>query len=219
MQGTELAHRHLNGRHTFHGFGKGVPPRNPVSPQPAKLEPFIEFKAWSFGDTHEATMDERHHPAPQCLVSHSQHRPLTSIPTTEPELICHPQSSLPMLEPPVTTWMGDAVDKEGTLSRMASPCGLPLDSRGLHGRLGWDGESTAGSSRAARGTEGQEGPRQPAPPASWCHRGGWGQLADGEPWAQRASDFHLQGNGLRGGVVQARLLLVAAFESGVTGQS
>lgn len=126
MQGTELAHRHLNGRHTFHGFGKGVPPRNPVSPQPAKLEPFIEFKAWSFGDTHEATMDERHHPAPQCLVSHSQHRPLTSIPTTEPELICHPQSSLPILEPPVTTWMGDAVDKEGTLSQMPSPCGLPL---------------------------------------------------------------------------------------------
>ena len=130
----------------------------------------------------------------------SQHRPLTSTPTTEPELICHPQSSLPMLEPPVTTWMGDAVDKEGTLSRMASPCGLPLDSRGLHGRLGWDGESTAGSSRAARGTEGQEGPRQPAPPASWCHRGGWGQLADGEPWAQRASDFHLRAMALEVGL-------------------
>lgn len=59
MRGTELAHRHLDGRHNCHGFGKGAPPRNPVSPQPTELEPFTDLQHGPFGDAHGATADER----------------------------------------------------------------------------------------------------------------------------------------------------------------
>lgn len=206
VQSTEPAHRHLDGRHNGHGFDKGAPPRNPVSPQPTELEPFTDLPHGPFGDAHGATADKR--PTHDCSLTLSPSSPHTH--TRGGAKTYHSLSSLPTLAPLGTTWMGDAVDREGPSSRVSFPCALPLDSRDPCCRRG-----------------GREGARQAAAGRPGAQKGGKAPsdqpllllvLQTGRPWAQAAGVSHLQGNGFRGGTGQAALLWAAAFESGLRGR-
>lgn len=207
MRGTELAHRHLDGRHCYHGFGKGAPPRNPVSPQPTELEPFTDLQHGPFGDAHGATADERPTRVWSLTLSHSHPPPLTPTPAAEPD------SSLSVIPPHAgalgTTWMGDAVDREGLSSPVPSPCALPLDSRDPYCRRG----GTAAAWQAAAGRPGaQKGEKVPSDqPFLFL------VLQTGRPWAQAAGGSHRQGDGVRDGTGQAALLWAAAFGSGLKG--
>lgn len=150
MQSTELAHRHLNGRHNFHGFGKGAPPRNPVSPQPAKLEPVTEFKASSFWG---------HAPRPRAMSG-------VSLTTSSPYIHTHDGARThlsPSGIPPHAGATRNGVDgrrrgQGGLFVLDAFSSWASIRQPSTPRRLGWDSESTAGSGRAAQGTEGQEGP-------------------------------------------------------------
>lgn len=109
------------------------------------------------------------------MSGHSQHLPPTPIPTTEPKLICHPQSFLPMVEPLVTTWMGDAADsKEYTLDTLSSKDYTRQPRTPSTCRGGTEQGRAPAGEKAAQEKHGQEGPRQPAAPASQgCRWGEW----------------------------------------------
>lgn len=153
---------------------------------------------------------------------HLQHLPPTPIPTTEPKLICHPQSFLPMVEPPVTPWMGDAVDSKGVIPWVPSLRRIPSDSQGPSQHAGgraragqsvWEREGSPGDSRAGR-------PQAPCSPSLPMLQLGWGGLT---PAWHSGCCGHWSALGLddgRGGELgQHSPFLSAVSESTVTGQS
>lgn len=108
---------------------------------------------------------------------HVQHLPPTPIPTTEPKLVCHPQSFLPMVEPPVTPRVSNAVDSKGVTPWVPSPRGIPSDSQGPSQHAGgqararqsvWEREGSPGDSRAGR----PQAPCSPSLPMLQLGRGG-----------------------------------------------
>lgn len=153
---------------------------------------------------------------------HLQHLPPTTITTTEPKLVCHPQSFLSMVEPPVTPWMDDAVDSKGLTPWVPSPRRIPSDSQGPSQHAGgraragqsvWEREGSPGDSRAGR----PQAPCSPSLPMLQLGRGGltpaWHSGCCGHRSALGLDD------GLGGELGQHSPFLSAVSESGVTGQS
>lgn len=133
-----------------------------------------------------------------------------------------PPVFLPMVEPPVTPWMGDAVDSKGVTPWVPSPRRFLSDSQGPSQHAGgraragqsvWEREGSPGDSRAGR----PQAPCSPSLPVLQLGRGGPDScLALWLLWALERLGLD---DGRGGELGQHSPFLSAVSESAVTGQS